>query len=189
VSGTVPNPGTVLRDVGHVLGFVAAGRCEWRPDGEPYKRSLTALGKTLGSADPEYPEALWGMAASAQLLRPVRRGGGGYVPAIGVDASPRELFEGLLLGWVQTGGRELQTGLLPGLAQDARFHLLQLLRIMPADTWVLKASVEEWLRFHWPVRSRTSFRPPSRRLILGRAPCSPLAPDWRGSQTPRVTPL
>ena len=150
-TGTVPSPGNVLRDVVHLLGFVAAGRCEWRQDGGPYKRSLVALGKFLGRTGAEYPEMLWDLAAAAQLLRPVRRGPGGYVPAIGVDATPRELIHGLLLGWLNTGGNAFETAVMPGVAAEARARLLELLQIMPADTWVLKSSVEEWLRFRCPM--------------------------------------
>src|SRR5688572_16679045 len=160
LAGTIPNPANVLRDLAHLLGFVAAGRCEWRQDGGPYKRSLVAFGKMLGSPSADYPEALWEMAVAAALLQPVRGVRPSYTAAVGVDASPRELLDGLLLGWVQAGGQSFETGVTPGAAEAARAHLLELLRIMPADTWVLQRSVEAWLRFHWPVLFSPEFQLP-----------------------------
>jgi hypothetical protein len=148
-----------MRDVVHLLGFVSTGRCEWRQDGEPYKRCLVALGKSLGSRDADYAELLWDLAVSAQLVRPVRRGPMSYEPAMGVDATPRELLDGLLLGWTQAGGRSVQPGVPQGVGQEARVRLLQLLQIIPTDVWILKSSVEEWLRFHWPMIFRPDFQP------------------------------
>src|SRR5262249_34055544 len=68
IDGLVPNPGNVLRDLGHLLGFLMAGRCEWRQDGLPYKRCLVALGKALGYRDSTYAETLWDIAVSANLV-------------------------------------------------------------------------------------------------------------------------
>ena len=159
LTGPAPNPAGVLRDVIHLLGFMAAGRFEWRQDGEPYKRSLVALGKVLGSPGAEYPEMLWGLAVGASLVQPVRHGLGGYFPVDSIDASPRDLFAGLLVGWARSGARSVEVGESPGRAQEARVHLLQLLQIMPPDTSLHRRSIDAWLRFHWPVLFSPEFQP------------------------------
>ena len=159
VTGTVPNPTSLMRDVIHLVGFVAAGRCEWRQDGGPYKRSLVALGKILGSPNGDYPEMLWEMAAAAQLVLPTFRPGAGFQATTGIDATPRQLLDGLLLGWIEAGRRAAQPGVAAGVAEAARVRLLQLLQIVPADVWILKVSIEEWLRFHWPVIFRSDLQP------------------------------
>lgn len=151
VDGVIPNPANVLRDLGHLLGFVGAGRCEWRQDGEPYKRSLVAFGKLLGRKDATYAELLWNLAISARLIRRTRAGATGQIAVGQLDATPRELLGGLLLGWVEAAGRSVQGGGSPAVALDARARLLQFLALMPTDSWILKRSAEAWLRFTWPV--------------------------------------
>lgn len=148
VEGTVPSPSSLLRDLAHLLGFVGSGRCEWKQDGEPYKRSLVALDKLLGRKDGAYAERLWDLAVMARLVQRDRRGDGWSVAS--VDATPLQLFQGVLLAWIETGARA-SGGVAPGRWQDARSHLLSLLGAMPPDTWVLKRSMEAWLRFQWPL--------------------------------------
>lgn len=146
VEGTVPDPLNLLRDIGHLLGFIGAGRAEWRQDGGPYKRSLVALGKMLGQKDGTYAEVLWDLAVSAGL---VRRTYGGtqsrYEPVPLDDVNPPELIEGLILAWIQAGATVHTHG------HQARARLFRLLRLLPPDTWMLRSSVEAALRFHWPL--------------------------------------
>ena len=158
VTGTVPNLGNLLRDVGHLLGFVGTGRCEWRQDGQPYKRSLVALGKLLGHPGGEYAESLWELAAAAGLVRPARSGRLGYEPVAVGELSPRQLLERVLIGWIDAGSQPILYGVSHLSIRNARLYLLQLMRAMPPDTWVLKSSVEAWLRFNWPVNFAPEYR-------------------------------
>jgi hypothetical protein len=152
VDPIVPNPTNLLRDVGHLLGFVATGRCEWRQDGEPYKRSLVALGKLLGYKDGAYAELLWSLAASAQFVRRTYTGTEGrYEPVSLAEFSAQDLFNALILAWAQRGGSLSEVGAESGRAQSARARLLLLLQLLPPDTWMLKSSVEALLRFQWPM--------------------------------------
>ena len=86
---------------------------------------------------------------------------GGYTPAVGVDASPRELLDGLLLGWVQAGGQ-----VVPDRGHSWRPRrppasiCSSFSGSCPADIWVLQRSVEAWLRFHWPVLFSPDFQLP-----------------------------
>lgn len=183
VDGRVPTPANLLRDVAHLLGFLGAERIEWRQDGQPYKRSLVAFGKLIGSPDPGYPEVLWELVGSAELIRRARRGQPGFVPVTLGKVSPIQLFNRLLLAWVYGGSPTSGVGIGRNVAQEARARLLQLLQSMPTDTWVLKSSVEAWLRFHWPMvftpgfqRYQTATPDPSwsslRYLILGHGATS-----------------
>jgi hypothetical protein len=158
VTGTIPDPVNVLRDISHVLGFVTTGRCEWRQDGQPYKRSLVALGKLLGYKDSAYTELLWDLAAGAGLLRPARDFR--FEPMAVGDADPDELLAGLVMGWIKSGNAAVPGTVLPVHAQLARVHAVELLQILPPDTWLLRSSVEASLRFHWPA----SFDPASQPI-------------------------
>lgn len=149
VNGAVPTPVYLLRDVAHLLGFVASGRCEWRQEGGPYKRSLTALGKALGRREEAYPQLLWDLAAAAGLVQGSGYGQPGRVDGP-VDDSPGRLLAKLLAAWAEGAG----AGATPGDAARAhlvRARLLSLLSIFPTDTWVLTDSLEGLLRFLWPV--------------------------------------
>src|SRR5262249_4324700 len=141
VDGVVPNPANVVRDLGHLLGFVGSGRCEWRQDGGPYKRSIVALGKALGYRDGAYAETLWDIAVAANLVIPLHRPQPPFEPATVGEVSPSDLFSGLLAGWVEAGVASLAPGASGYATEAARMHLLELLRLMPADTWVLRSSV------------------------------------------------
>jgi hypothetical protein len=146
VDGIVPNPINMLRDVGHLLGFLGAGRVEWRQDGGPYKRSMVALGKLLGQKDGTYAELLWNLAEAAGLVRRAYDGmQRRYEPVALDDLSPLELVNGLILAWIKTGGTVHTHG------HQSRAHLFRLLRLLPPDTWMLRSSVEASLRFHWPM--------------------------------------
>ena len=169
VDGVIPNPVNILRDLGHLLGFVGAGRCEWRQDGEPYKRSLVAFGKLLGQKDAAYPERLWNLALSAGLIRRTRSAASGQVVTVQVDATPRELLSGLLLGWMGVERTSMSVRGPQALTFEMRAHLLQFLALMPLDCWVLKRSVEAWLRHTWPVTFA-----PGYQYVQGVVP----DPDW-----------
>ena len=158
VSGGVPSPANLLRDVGHLLGFIGTGRCEWRQDNQPYKRSLVALGKLLGHPNGDYAESLWELAAAAGLVRPARRGRPGYEPVAVGELSPLQLLDRLLIGWIDAGSQTVLYGVTHFSIRNARLYLLQLMRAMPPDTWVLKSSVEAWLRFNWPVVFAPEYR-------------------------------
>jgi hypothetical protein len=148
----VPNPTNLLRDIGHLLGFVGTGRCEWRQDGEPYKRSLVALGKLLGYKDGAYAELLWSVAESAQFVRRTYTGTEGRYELVPLtDLSAQDLFNALILAWVQRGGSPSEPGATSPRAQSARARLLLLLRLLPPDTWLRRSSVEASLRFQWPM--------------------------------------
>ena len=67
-----------------------------------------------------------------------------------VDATPSQVFQGVLLAWIDAGARTAEGG-SPGRRQEARAHLLSLLGVLPPDTWVLARSMEAWLRFQWPL--------------------------------------
>jgi hypothetical protein len=163
VDPVIPIPINLVRDIGHLLGFIAAGRCEWKQDGQPYKRSLVALGKLLGYNDKDatYAELLWNLAESARLLRPTYDGSQSrFEPArLGDEITATELYVGLILAWVQTGAHTSPIG------AQARAHVLELLGLLPADTWLRRASVEAVLRFTWPMmfapEYRASYAPPS----------------------------
>jgi hypothetical protein len=160
VTGTVPDPVNVLRDISHLLGFVATGRCEWKQDGQPYKRSLVALGKLLGYKDSTYTELLWDLAAGAGLLRPAQYPTFRFEPMAVGDAAPDELLAGLVMGWIKSGDAATPGTVLPVHAQLARVHAVELLHILPPDTWLLRSSVEASLRFRWPA----SFDPASQPI-------------------------
>lgn len=158
VAGSVPNPSALLRDVAHLLGFIGAGRCEWRQDGEPYKRSLVALGKALGAADADYPLVLWDLAASAGLVLRGRMSGAGFVPAEIGDTDPHQLFDRLLLAWTQHTATPTWAGAPPSWGEIARTRLLVLLQTIPPDTWLTKGSLEAVLRFCWPMVFTDDYR-------------------------------
>ncbi|MBI4494008.1 MAG: helicase-associated domain-containing protein [Chloroflexi bacterium] len=150
-SGVVPNPSHLLRDAVHLLGLLAAGRCEWRQDGQPYQRSLAALGKLLGNPDPSYPQALWSLCVAAGLVRPAGYGQTGFVPTDLAGAEPWRLFERLVRAWRDTGPANAPAVPSQQRTRLAREHLLQFLKVFPPDTWVLKASLEGALAFLWPM--------------------------------------
>ncbi|MEA2639679.1 MAG: hypothetical protein QOF51_1073 [Chloroflexota bacterium] len=149
--GELPNLTTLLRDVGHLLGFVGAGRCEWRQDGEPYARSLQALGKALRNPDKAYPALLWSLCVSAGLLERSRRAGEQFIPIDVVEASPPALFDRLIDGWASTAPPATQNPDMVGIIILRRLQALQLLGNLPPDTWVTKDSVEQYLHFQRPL--------------------------------------
>lgn len=149
-SGGAPDPTALLRDVSHLLGFVASGRCEFKQDGEPYKRSLTALGKLLGRTDAGYTDLLWQLALNADLLRPSRSEDQPYVPVSLKKVSPHALLVRVFQGWVAAPPASVEA-FLPQLSLAARVHQLSLLRTVPADTWLQRPSLDAWLHFRWPL--------------------------------------
>ena len=150
VEGTVPGPLSVVRDLGHLLGFVASGRCEWRANGEPNKRSLTTLGKLLGNPDPEYVGLLWSVAVSAELLRRGRGNQQGYVAAKVEAENPEVLFDWVLGAW-GNGASADESQLLRPMIASRRTRLLTLLQHIPPDCWLLKSSFQATLAFIWPL--------------------------------------
>ncbi len=155
--GTVPDPAAVLRDVLHLLGYVQAGRCEFKQDGEPYKRSLTALGKLLGRSDAGYAELLWQLAVSAGLMRPSLSGDVPYTPVPMGKVSPHQLAVRILRGWID-GPHTAAPAYSPSRTPVARQNLLDLVRTVPPDTWMQQASLDEWLRFQRPMVFATLLR-------------------------------
>lgn len=146
VAGVHPDPLATLRDVGHLLGFISTGRCEWRQDGEPYQRSLQAFGKAIHSADKAYPEALWRVCVAAGLVR--QRSPASYVASEVKQDRPEALFQHLLTCWMK-GDTE------PSYRRElARVRLLNLLGRIPPDTWVLKDSLGQLLAFVRPMLFR-----------------------------------
>ncbi|MFN8635516.1 MAG: helicase-associated domain-containing protein [Chloroflexota bacterium] len=171
-NASIPSPSGVLRDLGHLLGFIATGRGEWRQDGEPYKRSLVAFGKSVGVRGSDYPEQLWEYLRHAGLVRVARRGDFRYTPVGIGEESPSALFGRLVLAWI--GGRSSMYGFDGELLPHHRAHmlLLRLLVTLPPDTWVTRASVQAQLRFHWPLVFAPEYQP----MMHMRPP----EPDWDG---------
>lgn len=134
-AGVVPHPLSLLRDLAHLVGFVGAERCEWRQDGQPYQRSLQALGKVLKNPDRNYADVLWEIAVKARLVRPGRPGGG-YTAAGFGKGQPITAFQGLLDSW-------------PGgfLASQ---RLMGYLLAIPPETWIDKESFQQLLGFMRP---------------------------------------
>jgi len=140
-------PMHLLRDVAHLLGFVSAGRCELRQDGQPYQRSLQTFGKTIQITDRTYPEMLWRLCELAGLLQPASRAAASQ--AVDVSAlGPRGLFWLLVDGW--TGSNEGATYYASPVSM-ARRILLQVLATIPADTWVTRDSLQSYLHFVRPL--------------------------------------
>lgn len=154
-TGAIPAPTTILRDIGHLLGFIATGRCEWRQDGQPYKRSLVAFGKLIASGDQAYVDLLWELVIGIGLVNLEPPEAPDYVVRYTVrkagEYSPDELMTQVLSAWLVRGNMTLSGGGLLFLRDNARVRLLLLLRIMPPDVWVLRSSVQKWLRFAWPL--------------------------------------
>ncbi|MCC7372022.1 MAG: helicase-associated domain-containing protein [Chloroflexi bacterium] len=150
-----PNIGPFLRDLGHLVGFVATGQCEWRQDGQPYKRSLTALGKLIGNSNESYLAQLWLAANASGLLTPAGRPGSLAQPPVTAarlgDGPPKQLFQRVLMGLLSVNTVVLDRGGLYQLTDSPLARVLLLLKSMPTDTWVTAASVEAWSQFTWPI--------------------------------------
>ncbi|MBI4310665.1 MAG: helicase-associated domain-containing protein [Chloroflexi bacterium] len=147
-SGDGFSPIYLVRDINHLLGFIASGGCEWRQDGQPYERSLAAFRKAIGASDREYPALLWELAQAGDLIGPAR-GGRSYRVLAPEDDSPAALLDRVLEGWVNPGQAALFRGISP-LTSRRRARFFAALSALPADTWLLRESVESWLAFTWP---------------------------------------
>lgn len=151
VAGTEPILAAFLRDLAHLLGFVKAGRCEYRQDGQPYKRSLTALGKLLGRRDAEYAGLIWDLAVLGGFLRRGRSGETDYVPVKLDKLAPLELLARTVNGWLAEATHLDAPYIVLDTSPIARRRILDLLATVPADTWMQRRSLEAWLRFSWPM--------------------------------------
>jgi hypothetical protein len=146
--GAVPNPLHLVRDLGHLLGFVASGRCEWRQDREPYVRSLTAFGKAVKHPDKDYPTALWSLGTTAGILYVEDYRSTQYTAAEVKGGDPTTLARMLIERWALGG--------IPDLPTDhnvvgPRQALLGLLMSIPPDVWITKASMLQHLTFKRPL--------------------------------------
>lgn len=147
--GLLPNPVHLMRDASHLLGFVTTGRCEFRQqDGEPYQRSLRALGKALQHPDPGYPFLLWNLCRASGLLHGADTA---FTVAEAGMADPRALYLTLLGGWSRTGWQGDYAFSLVGNPRGLRMRLLELLVSVPADTWAERGSFEALCAFLWPA--------------------------------------
>jgi hypothetical protein len=171
--GVVPAPGDLLRDIGHLLGFLGTGRCEYRQDGQPYKRSLVQFGKLIGKPDQAYVDLLWQLALFARLVQREPAAPPDYQTEYAVraagDYSPHELILQLLDAWVVPGRAMLTRGGAFYVEDNPRVRLLQLMTVMPVDTWLKRSSVRGWLAFACPML----FDPAQFGI-----PGSPLEPAW-----------
>lgn len=136
-----PDPMYLLRDLAHMAGFIASGRCAMRQDGEPYQRSLNAFGKMIGADDRDYCITLWrlvswmGMDASS---RGSTRKSGGLKNETGGSLMAR-----VIEAWAMQGESPTHN--------DARGRLLTTLHLLPPDTWVTKSSVAAFMAYSWPM--------------------------------------
>lgn len=158
--GEAPNIGHLVRDIGHLLGFIASGRCEWKLDGEPYKRSLTAFGKMIGRTDDRYLQRLWELALGGGLIQQLGTPGVQSTTPYGVasvgKASPKEVFHRAILGYCSLHQVQLdRTGSFYVL-ENPEYRLLALVQYMPADEWLTAESLRAWLQFRWPVTFKPS---------------------------------
>ncbi|MBI2910713.1 MAG: helicase-associated domain-containing protein [Chloroflexi bacterium] len=147
--GLLPNPVHLMRDASHLLGFVTTGRCEFRQqDGEPYQRSLRALGKALQHPDAGYPFLLWNLCRASGLLHGADTT---FTVAEAGLADPRTLYLTLLGGWSRTGWQGDYSLARVGNPRGLRMRLLELLVSLPADTWIERGSLEGLCAFLWPA--------------------------------------
>ncbi len=147
--GLLPNPVHLMRDASHLLGFVTTGRCEFRQeDGEPYQRSLRALGKALQHPDAGYPLLLWNLCRASGLLHGADTT---FAVAEAGLADPRTLYLTLLGGWSRTGWQGDYVLSRVGNPRGLRMRLLDLLVSVPADTWTERGSLDGLCAFLWPA--------------------------------------
>lgn len=143
---SAPDPLALCRDVGHLLGFVASGACEWKKDdGQPYQRSLQALGKKLGAAGSDYAGMLWNLAIFGDLVEPAAEG---WRPLSLQNFSAQHLFARMWQSWAY--GSPYSDGI--------RESMLRVGVSIPPDAWVLHSSVVDLLTFASPLRFSDQYR-------------------------------
>jgi hypothetical protein len=168
--GRVPTPTLLVRDLGHLLGFIGAGHCEWRQDGLPYQRSMQTLAKALGTADTDYAGFLYFLAQSVDMLEE-RWQAPPVVSRKLAKAEPSKWLELALRRW---SGEENERWFASAGRTRPRARLVEFVAHCPADVWVLKESFVACLEFLWPlVFNRTggsddeALWSDAARLILG----------------------
>jgi hypothetical protein len=149
VRGKEPEPLRVLRDLAHLVGYAAAGRCEWKQDGQPYQRSLQGLGKALQAKDRGYPDMLWDLAQGTGLLR-----GGPQAARAAATMEwpdPDELFRRVLRAWARGYSASPLGYSRPFMTTMRRTRLLSVLAEVPNDVWIRRDSYERFIQSRRPL--------------------------------------
>lgn len=146
---TMPDHTSLLRDLSHLRAFIALDRMEWKQDGEPYARSLQSFGKLVKAPTKDFGARLWDLARMVPVVEQIGYGEAGYQPVDMADAAPEDIIRDIVDGWLEMD-RATYLGHY-SVTAEPRSRVLSLLRSVPTDTWITRASFNATVAFFWPL--------------------------------------